>query len=223
MRVLSDYVEPDDQLIEKHVALPEARPDGRALVRLNMISSADGGTAIDGTSGGLGNRNDHAVFAALRARADAVLVGLGTVLPEHYQPPTEPGLEIYVVADQPDIAGDLELFTSGRAILVMPPDAAPAPGGVRELRLGSGSLVDLPALVAHLAGKVVLMEGGPSLAGQMVALELVDEFFHTISPMVISGESARLAHGPPGNARLWPLIHGCCDEAGYLFLRYARG
>jgi riboflavin biosynthesis pyrimidine reductase len=223
MRVLRDDLESDDDLIEKHVALAATRPDGRALVRLNMISSADGGTAIDGTSGGLGNRNDHAVFAALRARADAVLVGLGTVLPEHYQPPTEPGLQIYVVADQPDIADDVELFTSGRATLVLPPEAAPAPKGVRELRLGSGNLVDLPAVVAHLAGKVVLMEGGPSLAGQMVALGLVDEFFHTISPMLISGESARVAHGPPGNAHRWTLMHGCCDEAGYLFLRYARG
>ena len=188
-----------------------------------MISSADGGTVVGGTSGGLGNRNDHAVFAALRARADAVLVGLGTVVPEHYHAPTEPGLQIYVVADQPDIAGDVELFTSGRATLVLPADAAPAPEGVPELRLGSGSLVDLSAVVAHLAGKVVLMEGGPSLAGQMVALGLVDEFFHTISPMVISGESPRVAHGPPGDARPWALIHGCCDEAGYLFLRYARG
>ena len=65
------------------------------------------------------------------------------------------------------------------------------------------------------------MEGGPSLAGQMVALGLVDEFFHTISPMIISGESPRVAHGPPGDARPWALMHGCCDEAGYLFLRYA--
>ena len=220
MRVLTEYLESADDLIEKHVALPATRPDGRALVRLNMISSADGGTVVGGTSGGLGNRNDHAVFAALRARADAVLVGLGTVVPEHYHAPTEPGLQIYVVADQPDIAGDVELFTSGRATLVLPADAAPAPEGVPELRLGSGSLVDLSAVVAYLEGKVVLMEGGPSLAGQMVALGLVDEFFHTISPMVISGESPRVAHGPPGDARPWALIHGCCDEAGYLFLRY---
>ena len=222
MRVLTPAPS-DEEVIAAHVALPPTRPTGRAFVRLNMISSSDGGTAISGVSGGLGNRNDHAVFAALRARADAVLVGLGTVLPEHYQAPKEPGLQIYVVADQPDIAADLELFTSGRATLVLPPDAAPAPKTVRELRLGSGSLVDLPALVAHLAGQVVLMEGGPSLAGQMVALGLVDEFFHTVSPMVISGESARVAHGPPGDAHRWALMHGCCDEAGYLFLRYARG
>jgi riboflavin biosynthesis pyrimidine reductase len=222
MRVLTEYLESADDLIDQHVALPSTRPEGRALIRLNMISSADGGTAIAGTSGGLGNRNDHSVFAALRASADVVIVGLGTVVPEHYHAPTEPGLQIYVVADQPDISGDRELFASGRATLVLPEDAAPTPEGVPELRAGSGGLVDLNAVAEHLAGKVALVEGGPGLAGQMVALGLVDEFFHTISPMVISGESARVAHGPPGDPQPWGLMHGCCDEAGYLFLRYAR-
>jgi riboflavin biosynthesis pyrimidine reductase len=223
MRSLTDYLDSDADLIENHVALPPTRPRGRALTRLNMISSADGGTAIAGSSGGLGNRNDHAVFAALRAHADAVVVGLGTVVPEHYHAPTEPGLQIYVVADQPDVSGDAELFASGRATLVLPEDAGPAPEGVPELRAGSGGLVDLAAVVAHLAGQVVLVEGGPRLAGEMIALGLIDEFFHTIAPMVIAGESSRVAHGPPGDASPWGLMHGCCDEAGYLFLRYARG
>ena len=69
MRVLTPAPS-DDEVIAAHVALPATRPTGRALVRLNMISSSDGGTAIAGVSGGLGNRNDHAVFAALRELAD---------------------------------------------------------------------------------------------------------------------------------------------------------
>ena len=107
------------------------------------------------------------------------------------------------MADQPEIADDVELFTSGRATLVLPADADPAPEGVPELRLGSGSLVDLPAVAAHLAGKVVLMEGGPSLAGQMVALGLVDEFFHTISP---HGHQRRVPTGGPRPARRRPSL-----------------
>ena len=223
MRSLTEYLDSDQDLIEKHVALPSTRPNGRALIRLNMISSADGGTAIAGSSGGLGNRNDHAVFAALRAHADAVLVGLGTVVPEHYHAPAAPGLQIYVVADQPDTSGDPELFASGRATLVLPEDAGPVPDGLPELRAGSGGLVDLAAVAAHLEGQVALLEGGPRLAGEMLALGLIDEFFHTIAPMVIGGESPRVAHGPAGDASPWGLEHGCCDEAGYLFLRYARG
>ena len=56
----------------------------------------------------------------------------------------------------------------------------------------------------------------------MLARGLVDEFFHTVAPMAIAGESARLAHGPEADATPWQLHHGFCDDAGYLFLRYTR-
>ena len=81
MRILDldDRATPESA-VAAHVALPDSIPTDRAFVRLNMISSVDGGTAVSGVSGGLGNRDDHAVFAALRAGADGCLVGLGTCL-----------------------------------------------------------------------------------------------------------------------------------------------
>jgi riboflavin biosynthesis pyrimidine reductase len=222
MRVLMPPEPSEGDVIATHVAVPSNRPHDRAFVRLNMISSSDGGTAIAGVSGGLGNRNDHAVFAALRERADAVLVGMATVVAERYQPPDADGLQVLVIATGPDVSGNPELFASGRGTLVLPEDAAPSPPGVTELRFGTGGLVDLGALVAHLDGQVVVLEGGPRIAGEMLARELVDEFFHTVAPMAIAGESARLAHGPEADAAPWQLNHGFCDDAGYLFLRYSR-
>ncbi len=219
MRVLTPAPS-DDEVIAMHVALPPTRPTGRAFVRLNMISSSDGGTAIAGVSGGLGNRNDHAVFAALRELADGVLVGMVTVVAEHYQPPTG-DLRVLVIATEPDISGDPDLFTSGRGTLVLPEDAGAAPPGVAEIRAGTGEFVDLRALVEGLEGHVLVLEGGPRIAGEMLALGLVDEFFHTVAPMAIAGESARLAHGPAADPTPWQLQHGFCDDAGYLFLRYA--
>ena len=53
-----------------------------------MIASADGGSAVAGLSGGLGNRDDHLVFGGLREHADAVIVGMSTAIAEHYHPPT---------------------------------------------------------------------------------------------------------------------------------------
>jgi riboflavin biosynthesis pyrimidine reductase len=94
---------------------------------------------------------------------------------------------------------------------------------VADLRFGSGGRVDLGALVSHFDGQVIVLEGGPRIAGEMLARGLVDEFFHTVAPMAISGDSARVAHGPEADARPWELHHGFCDDAGYLFLRYARG
>jgi riboflavin biosynthesis pyrimidine reductase len=223
MRVLDgDGCPPLEELVATHVALPESRPAGAALVRLNMIASADGGSALAGRSGGLGNRDDHEVFGALRERADVVIVGMGTAVSENYHAPESDHLEMYVVASRPDISGNDALFASGRVTLVLPEDAAAAPSGVRELRIGGGGMVDLRRLVAGLAGKVVAAEGGPTLAGRMVALGLVDELFLTVSPRVISGPSQRVVHGPDADPELWRLHHGFVDDEGFLFLRYAK-
>ena len=168
------------------------------------------------------NVDDHAVFQALRASADAVIVGLGTAVAEHYHPPTSDHLQIYVIGDSADVSGNEDLFASPGTVLVLPEDAGPVPAGVRELRAGTGPFVDLAAVVARLDGKVAVLEGGPSLAGISVAQGLVDEFFVTRSPRVIAGGSARVVHGPDADAQPWRLDHGFVDDDGYLFLRYAR-
>ena len=55
-----------------------------------------------------------------------------------------------------------------------------------------------------------------------VPLGLVDEFFLTVAPRVIAGDSERIAHGPEADPTPWELRHGFVDEHGFLFLRYAR-
>ena len=148
--------------------------------------------------------------------------GLGTVVAEKYRVPDPPHLQLYVVADTPDVSGAPELFASGRATLVLPDDADPAPDGVPELRGGANDQVDLPAVLGALAGRVLVAEGGPTLAGVLVSQGLVDEFFVTIAPRVIAGNSARVAHGPDAAPLLWNLEHGFVDDDGFLFLRYGR-
>jgi riboflavin biosynthesis pyrimidine reductase len=222
MRVLNaGHDQPIEQILADHVLVPTERPRDRAFVRLNMISSADGGSTVQGVSGGLGNRDDHAVYQALRDAADGVVVGLGTVVAEHYHPPAQAGLHLYVIADKPDPSGAEDLFASPAVTMVLPDDVPPAPNGVTEMRFGTG-LVDLHALLAELRGQVLVLEGGPSLAGFSVSLGLVDEFFVTISPRVVAGDSGRVVHGPDADAAPWGLRHGFCDDDGFLFLRYTR-
>ncbi len=60
-----------------------AYPDG-TWVRANFISSADGAVSLDGRSGGLSGKADRLLFHVLRALADIILVGAGTVRAEHY-------------------------------------------------------------------------------------------------------------------------------------------
>jgi riboflavin biosynthesis pyrimidine reductase len=211
-----------EEIVAEHVSGPVHAPADRASVRLNMISSADGGSAVSGVSGGLGNRDDHAVYQALRAAADGVIVGLGTVVAEHYRPPATEDLQIYVVADGPDVSGNPELFGSGRATLVLPVDAGPVPAGVPELRAGTAGHVDPAEVLRALAGKMLVAEGGPTLAGVLVSLGLVDEFFLTVAPRVVAGTSGRVVHGPDADAEAWRLEHGFLDDDGFLFLRYVH-
>lgn len=223
MRVLDhEHCPPPDEVVAEHVALPTPRSTADGLVRLNMVASADGGSTLAGLSSGLGNRADHTMFRALREHADAVIVGMRTAVAEHYHAPDSDRLHIYVVATRPDISGNPALFESPRTTLVLPLDAPPAPNGVAELRAGTDGAVDLRGLVSALAGKVVMVEGGPTLAGTMIALGLVDEFFLTLSPRVIAGDSARVVHGPDADPAAWDLRHGFVDDEGFLFLRYAR-
>jgi riboflavin biosynthesis pyrimidine reductase len=223
MRILDlDQRATPESAVEAHVSLPESIPSDRAFVRLNMISSVDGGTAVEGVSGGLGNRDDHAVFAALRAGATGCLVGLGTVIAEGYRVPDPPQLQLYVVSDTNDLSGAEELFASGRATLVVPDSVGPVPDGVPELRAGSGPFVDLGVVSRALAGQIVVAEGGPTLAGLLAAEGLLDEFFVTIAPRVIAGSSQRVAHGPDADSSPWELEHGFLDDDGFLFLRYCR-
>ncbi len=209
-------------LLAEHVAPPHTRPEGRALVRLNMITSVDGSSAVAGVSGGLGNENDRAVFAGLRGKADVVVVGMSTAVAEQYAVPPDDGPELYVCQTHPDVTGAEWLFESDRVALVVPEDAGDAPGHIRTVRAGRGE-VDPGALVAQLAGRLVLLEGGPRLAGAFAASGVLDEMFVTIAPRVIAGDAARIVHGDAAaDPAPWHLAHGVLDDAGFLFLRYER-
>jgi riboflavin biosynthesis pyrimidine reductase len=58
---------------------------GRPWIRANMAASADGAATVAGRSSGLSGPADRAVFGLLRALADVVLVGAGTVRAEGYR------------------------------------------------------------------------------------------------------------------------------------------
>jgi riboflavin biosynthesis pyrimidine reductase len=67
------------------LGLAERAPEDRPYVLLNMVSSADGRAALAGESAGLSNPADRQIFHALRAQADAVLAGAGTLRTEGYR------------------------------------------------------------------------------------------------------------------------------------------
>lgn len=202
---------------------PDRQPhDGRPWVLSNFIASVDGATAVDGRSSGLGGAGDKVVFGALRDLADIVLVGAGTARAERYGPARRAGQRIALVTATGDVSGCDELMQSGSAIVVTPEDGPDLDPALTVVRAGRGQ-VHLPAALAQLAAlgaRVVLAEGGPRLHGQLVAAGAVDEFCVTVAPMVVGGESARLAHGPLAGPATLRLEHILLDDEGYLYTRW---
>lgn len=216
----------------------------RAWVRANMIESADGAAAVDGLSGGLSGPADRAVFGVLRALADVILVGAGTVRDEKYQParvrPALAGLRagrpaaprIAVLTGRLDLDLDSALLTGtardARTIVLTsaaaPADRRAAAGAHAEVIVAGERRVDLAVAVAALAARGhrrILAEGGPHLLGQLAAAGLLDELCVTVSPVLAGGMAGRIIQGPPdgeGPAHL-DLLHVLADGS-YLFCRY---
>ena len=76
--------EPIDML-DTLFAEKRTRP-GRPWVMLNMVTSVDGATAVGGGASALNDTDDRALFLALRAVSDVVLMGAQTVRSENLGP-----------------------------------------------------------------------------------------------------------------------------------------
>lgn len=220
----------DPDLVALH-----ARDRARGHVRANMVASVDGAaTGGDGRSGTLGTPADARVFAVLRALADVVLVGAGTVRAEGYRELPVPGhlrdarrdadlapvIELAVVTRRGDVpawllAGDHPPLVvtgaagAGRARAAVGDDRAVVVPGADD-----PDSPDLRAAVADLAARGlrhVLAEGGPHLLADLLAVDLVDELCLTTSPRLVAGDAPRPVVGdgalaPPRDARLRHLL-----------------
>jgi riboflavin-specific deaminase-like protein len=218
-------------------------PAGRPRVLVNMVATLDGRIALGGGSTGLGGEGDRAMFHALRTVVDAVLVGTGTLRAERYgrlvrAPERRAARGRLGLAEDPlavvltrsgDVPWDAPLFDAPeqRVAVVTRRGAAAVPAHVRapvelvELE-DPGPAAALRALHASHGVRAVLCEGGPTLNRALLADDVLDELFLTLSPLLAGGEGdvLRVLAGAelPEPARLslrWVLRDG--DE---LLLRY---
>lgn len=221
---------PDDESLLALFDDPAPRAATGAHVRGIMVASLDGAaTGPDGRSGSLGDAADRRVFAALRALADVVLVGAGTVRAEGYadvQVPARlrpvraargraPRVELAVVT----ASGAVPEAVLDAGALVVTASGAPGLAHLRA-RLGDDRLVvadpadppepgaparvDVTAAVRALAARGlrhVHAEGGPSLLHELLGAGVLDELCLTLSPLLVGG----LAHRPlVGGGPAWP-------------------
>jgi riboflavin-specific deaminase-like protein len=214
---------PDPAVVDDVDALVAAEhrpaPAGRPWLLVNMVASLDGAITVDGRSGPLGGPADRALFLALRAAADVVLAGAGTVRAEGYGParPAEaqraarrargqserPAVAVVTRSLDLDLGRPLFVDADPRTIVVTceaaPAERRRAVEAVAEVVVAGDEAVDLPAAVAELAARgaaLVTCEGGPRLNGDLLAADLVDEWALTIAPLLVGGLSDRGSVGP---------------------------
>lgn len=219
----------DDDLPDLYAAPPLDDRVGGTWFRANMIASLDGSAhGPDGLSGSLGTPRDTHLLALLRATADVIVVGCGTVRAEGYGPveihprfaairaaaglpPTPP---IAVVSRSLDLDPDAPLFTAApehaRTIVVTveesPADRRRALGSVADVVVAGGPSVDPRRLVDALTERGhrrLLTEGGPHLLRDLIAAGVVDELCLTVSLRTVGGDAGRILAGAPTDPARW--------------------
>lgn len=185
-------------------------------VRLKLAASLDGKTALEsGVSQWITSEPARSDGHAWRARASAVLTGIGTVLEDN------PQLDVRLVPcqRQPDLVLvdsalqtplEARLFTTKRAVLIYCAVAEPArvaalsqrgatvismPGAADAGR----SKVDLSAMLRDLARRGVNelhVEAGHKLNGSLLREQLVDELLVYLAPRLLGPGRDMAALGP---------------------------
>jgi len=196
------------------------RPSGRPYVITNMVSSADGKVVIEETEQGLGSATDQRLLRELRVHADVVLNGAGTlrksgsssrlnsdaltaIRREQGKPETPIAAvlsrsgalpldraffrardfdAVVYLSDQAPAENRRAIEATGRRVVVLP-DAEAVPSMVRHMHeeLGAGLL---------------LAEGGPTILGRLFEADLVDEYFLTLSGVIVGGGAPSTVEGP---------------------------
>jgi riboflavin biosynthesis pyrimidine reductase len=257
LEVLFDATSGDDHLPERL----EARYGGalhlpKDVVYSNFVASIDGIAAIHGVpkssaviSGG--HDADRFVMGLLRAAADAVVIGAGT-LREHSGPWT--GAASYPSlaedfaelrrqqerADDPRLvvltaSGRLEPIDALRGALVLTTEEGTRVLGselteTEVVAIDGDSDLDVRAaigLLRSLGYRRILTEGGPHLMADMVGAGAIEEVFLTVAPVVAGG-------GAPGDRstltpglellpdrRLGGTLVSVRMDGSFLFLRYS--
>jgi diaminohydroxyphosphoribosylaminopyrimidine deaminase / 5-amino-6-(5-phosphoribosylamino)uracil reductase len=186
---------------------------GRPWVTVKLGSSADGRTALaDGSSQWITAESARADVQRLRARASAIVTGIGTALADDPALTVRDGtlelggrVPLRVVLDSRGrLEPDLKLARDGLPTLVF--SSAAGARALARLEEAESSVLQVETLPADAAGRIdlaaglrrlaalecneVLVEAGPRLAGSFLAAGLADEIVLYVAPTIL-GDTAQ--------------------------------
>ena len=212
-------------MTESRMIAPAERP----FVTLNVAESADGKLApIDGGKINFGSIEDRAQMEALRALADGVLIGGGTLRAE--DPPLiirDPAVRdrrattkgsphpanITVCSILPENLAEMNFFRCPETEKLVfttertPPALREAASQYARIEVvaedGSGrvDLVEVLRKLPALGVGHLLLEGGGELNFSMLEAGLIDEIYLTVCPFIFGGRTAPTAFDGAGFAR----------------------
>jgi 2,5-diamino-6-(ribosylamino)-4(3H)-pyrimidinone 5'-phosphate reductase len=200
---------------------------GRPYLILNMVGSVDGKAVLDGTEQGLGSAEDKRRMQELRAQADAVMNGAGTMRKSGATSRIdEPELVEWRRAHGKRTDHPLGSIITSRAAFALEGDyfngsgieavifaTQITPEWKAEIETAGPTVVTCPAgeraarrAVEYLHRerdvRLLLVEGGPTLNDELLREGLVDEFFLTLGPRLVGGrDSLTVLEGPEPYSR----------------------
>ncbi len=182
----------------------------RPWVRMKIAASLDGRTALaSGASQWITSEAARIDGHAWRARACAIMTGIGTVIADNPQmnvrfvDTSRQPLKV-LVDSRLDVDPKAKIFDGGMVLVACAIDDAPRAALLREngaeviVLPNETGKVDLPGLLKELARRgvnEVHAEGGFKLNGSLVREQCVDELLVYIAPMLI-GEAPGMVHLP---------------------------
>lgn len=214
--------------------------EGRPSLALNMVSSADGRATLGPSSAGLGSSVDQHLMKVLRAHADVLLYGAGTLRVDRVGAIVPAAFAARRVTEgrsaQPLLAvvtasGEVDLARAAPEARIVAFVAATTPRHAVEtlaqramVRVAGEARPDLGVVLEMLGrdfgASTVLSEGGPRLNRSLLHAGVLDELFLTVAPSLIAGNGLPLVQGerldPPARLELLSLY----ADGSELYLRY---
>jgi riboflavin-specific deaminase-like protein len=220
-------------VIHPRPLLGEPRGD-RPYLAINMVATLDGRAALNGSAVGIGSAADKRLMRELRAEADVVLHGAGTVRADPLSARVPTDLVEYRLArglsEQPlgaivtrsgNVPARHPYYDSATVIYVTSERAVPVEASTVEV-CRVGSVAEAVSDLGRRGARRILCEGGPTLNAALFSEGLIDEVFLTLAPKLIGGsDPLTIVKGASFPEPIRLEVRSLVELESELFLRYS--